>query len=517
MKKHRWLTRGDFDGFCGLFVDNLMQLMLISVLCRYVCGFESAFIAGRILPGAALSILVGNIFYSWQARRLAEQTGRYDVTALPFGLNTISLLGFIFLVMSPVYYDTGDAELAWRVGLAACILSGVIETAGAFVGGWIRKHTPRAALLSGLGGVALSFMVLGFSFQIFASPLVSLVPALLFIIIYAARLRLPGRIPGGAAAIALGVAMAWFLKWTGLWQFNPPSDPIALGLHIPKPALGDLIAIFSSRSGWEYIAVVVPIALFNVIGSIENLESAEAAGDKFESKPALLVNGFTSLLAGVLGSPFPTTIYIGHPGWKAMGARTSYSVLSGSALLLLCITGGVSAVLKVVPVEATLGILMWIGLVIVAEAFVQTERRYALAVVIGFIPPLAAWVLHILETTLRAAGTDLYSAMDKFGGEIYLDGVLSLYQGFLVSSILLASIVANVMDRDFKRAAAWSFLAAALSATGLIHAYVLTPDGIRNSFGWMAAPWFVTAYAMIGLFLLACRYFRHDDAKDVWG
>src|SRR4051812_18658278 len=121
MKMHRWFTRGDVDGFFGLFMDNLMQLMLITLLCRYVCGFTTAFITGRILPAAAVSILVGNIFYSWQARRLAERTGRYDVTALPFGLNTVSLLAFIFLVMSPVYYDSGDADLAWRVGLAACV------------------------------------------------------------------------------------------------------------------------------------------------------------------------------------------------------------------------------------------------------------------------------------------------------------------------------------------------------------------------------------------------------------
>ena len=66
--KNSWFTRGDLDGFFGLFIDNLLQLMVISVLGRAVCGFPPELINGRILPGAALSILVGNLFYAWQAR-----------------------------------------------------------------------------------------------------------------------------------------------------------------------------------------------------------------------------------------------------------------------------------------------------------------------------------------------------------------------------------------------------------------------------------------------------------------
>lgn len=64
-----------------------------------------------------------------------------------------------------------------------------------------------------------------------------------------------------------------------------------------------------------------------MIGSLQCLESAEAAGDRYETRPSLLMNGAGSILGAFLGSPFPTTIYIGHPGWKAMGARQFYSTL----------------------------------------------------------------------------------------------------------------------------------------------------------------------------------------------
>jgi len=82
----RWFVRGDVDGFFGLALDNVVQLMLIVGLCQFVLGFPPDLIYGRILPGAAVSLLVGNIFYAWQARRLAIATGRTDICALPYGM-----------------------------------------------------------------------------------------------------------------------------------------------------------------------------------------------------------------------------------------------------------------------------------------------------------------------------------------------------------------------------------------------------------------------------------------------
>jgi hypothetical protein len=97
----RWLVRGDVDGFFGLALDNLVQLLLIDTLCRFVLGFPPELVYGRVLPGAAVSILVGNLFYAFQARRLAQRTGRTDVCALPYGINTVSLIAHVFLIMLP--------------------------------------------------------------------------------------------------------------------------------------------------------------------------------------------------------------------------------------------------------------------------------------------------------------------------------------------------------------------------------------------------------------------------------
>ena len=50
----RWMVRGDIDGFFGLALDNLVQLLLIDTLCRLVLGFPPDLVYGRVLPGEFL-------------------------------------------------------------------------------------------------------------------------------------------------------------------------------------------------------------------------------------------------------------------------------------------------------------------------------------------------------------------------------------------------------------------------------------------------------------------------------
>jgi AGZA family xanthine/uracil permease-like MFS transporter len=503
-----WFTRGDLDGFFGLFVDNLLQLMLIVFLCGAVCGFPRDMVLGTVLPGAALSILVGNLFYSWQARRLALATGRSDVTALPYGINTPSLIAFILLIMGPVYRETGSSLLAWKVGLFACLLSGLLETAGAYCGDWLRKNTPRAALLCALAGIAVTFIAMNFIFQIFANPLIAVLPMMLILVAYGSRIKWPWSLPGGLVAVLVGVAVAWALRGAGVNVFTPSPEPFTPALYLPVPVIGDVLSILFSETGWKYLAVILPMALFNVIGSLQNLESAEAAGDRFETKPSLLANGVGSLTAAFFGSPFPTTIYIGHPGWKAMGARSGYSALNGVVIALLCLTGGLSLALKVIPIECTLGILLWIAIIITAQSFQEIPKEHALAVAFGLIPAFAAYVFYVVETSLRVVGVPLSPEVaDRFAGEnLFLRGIIVLNQGSLLVSMIFAAVMVFLIERRFQLAAGWVFAASLLSFTGLIHAYRMTESGALLGFGTAVSPKFGLMYALTGLIFLALHF-----------
>jgi AGZA family xanthine/uracil permease-like MFS transporter len=173
-------------------------------------------------------------------------------------------------------------------------------------------------------------------------------------------------------------------------------------------------------------------------------------------------------------------------------------VLNGLAMSLLVGTGAYAWVLRIVPVEATLGILLWIGLIITAQAFQETPRRHALAVSFGMVPSLAAWALLLIETALRVAGSSLFTVADRFGGDLHIYGLIALSQGFVFTSTILAAVLAFIIDRRFDRAAAWTLGAAALSFFGVIHAYTLTPQGVQNRFGLNAAPEFALLYALCG-------------------
>ena len=489
-----WFVRKDLDGFFGLMIDNLIQLILIVTLCRELIRLPDDYIFGKILPGAAISILVGNLFYAWQARRLARETGREDITALPYGINTVSLFAFVFFIMLPIVQETKDPVWAWKVGLVACFLNGVIEIGGAFVAEAVRRVTPRAALLSALAGIAITFIAMDFTFKIFAQPLVALVPMAVIFIAYFSHQRLPLGLPGGMVAIALGTSLGW-----ALGAMNGKTVTVNAALSLPAFTGGSLWEALTDPAFLNYFSVILPMGIFNVVGSLQNIESAEAAGDRFRTFPSLMANGIGSVVAALFGSVFPTTIYIGHPGWKRLGARSGYSALNGIFISFLCLTGSIQSVLNLIPLEAGVGILLYIGIIIVAQAFQETPKEHAPAVALGIVPALAGWGLMMLETGLRAGGTSLFQVgLRKFNQEsIAIHGMISLERGFIFTSMILAAIGVALIERKFARAAAWTLAAGLLSSFGVIHAYELTPGGIISRFGFMAAPEFLIAYLLL--------------------
>jgi AGZA family xanthine/uracil permease-like MFS transporter len=490
----RWVARGDIDGFFGLALDNLVQLLLIDTLCRGVLGFPAELVYGRILPAAAISILVGNVAYSIQARRLAERTGRSDVCALPYGINTVSLFAHVFLVMLPAKLlaeQAGVADpvrVAWQAGLLATLASGTIELGGAFVAERVRKATPRAALLSTLAGIALGFISLGFLFRTFAHPVIGLITLAVVMLTYFGRVRFKGHIPGGIVAVGLGTLIAWM---SGLAPVGPRPEPAAL--YLPVPVFGDIAASLTGGHLLTYLSVIIAMGLFNVLGALQNIESAEAAGDAYDTKYSLTVNGVGSLAAALFGSAFPTTIYIGHPGWKALGARAGYSVLNGAFVTIICLTGTLAWIAWAIPIDAGMAIVLWIGMMIVAQAFQATPLEHAPAVVVGLLPGIGAWGALMAKNGLRAAGLGGTAGpfSDSLIGEFqksdtWIHGAFAIEQGFLFTAMLLSAAVVGVIQRRWTVAAAWCACAALLSATGLMHSYQWTfgDTAIRLAPAW---------------------------------
>lgn len=496
----RWWHKGDLDGFFGLFVDNLIQLILIVVLCGAILKMPGGLVYGRILPGVAVSLLIGNIFYAFQARSLSLRTGQTNVTALPYGVNTVSLFAYILFVMKPVVEQTNDIELAWRVGLAACLGSGIIEFGGAFIAGWVKRATPRAALLTTLAGIAITFISMDFCFRIFADPLVGFAPLAFIFIQYIGRIYLPKKIPAGFVAVVSGTALAWLL---GRMNSDALVNAMNIQLQIPNLYIFDLMSAVVSPYMLAFLPVIIPMGLFNLLGSLQNLESAEAAGDKYPVKSSLAVNGIGTIAAAAFGSVFPTTIYIGHPGWKAMGAGAGYSVANGVVITFLCLFGLVGFVSALVPVEAGAAILLWIGVTIAAQAFQATPSNHAPAVVVGFFPAMAAWGLLMLESGLRAAGTNIGAVgLQSLAIQLPIAGLISLERGFIFTSMILAAMTVALIERHYRAAVGWALTAAIASATGIMHGYKIVDNAIVNAYGPAYTWQFVLGYLGIAVIFL---------------
>ena len=528
----RWFVSSDLDGFFGLALDNLIQILIIISLCQGILQFPPELIYGRILPGIALSLIVGNGYYSWLAYQKGKELGRDDITALPYGINTVSLFAYVFLVMLPVRLSAlaagaspeQAAELAWQAGLVACLGSGIIEFGGAWIADRLRKFTPRAALLSTLGGIALTFIAIGFLLRTYAHPLVGLMPLAIILLTYFGEVKffLPGtrlQIPGGLLALLLGVGLAW---GTGLLQWNIKQFEIAtapIQFYLPSVHLTEILE--QSSVLLNFFSIILPMGLFNLIGSLQNLESAEAAGDRYPASPCLAVNGIGTLAAAIFGSCFPTTIYIGHPGWKAMGARVGYSWLNGLVMGALCLTGTSSLLAFFIPIDAGMAIVLWIGIVIVAQSFTATPKHHAPAVVVGLLPGIAAWGALVAKNALRVAG--LGTPDNPFSpalipgfeaSDTYITGAFALEQGLIFSASILAAMTVYIIEKKFGIAACWSLAAAALSWIGLLHSYQWTIGDTTLMLGWgVGAQWSV-GYLLMAIALFYAQWQKPHSQQN---
>jgi AGZA family xanthine/uracil permease-like MFS transporter len=470
-----WVA-GDWNGFFGLFTNVALNVIVLTGLCLGVVKLPDSIVFSRVLPALAIALPIGNLFYAWLAWQLAKREGRSDVTALPYGPSVPHMFIVVFLVMLPTYLKTNDPILAWQAGLAWAFIIGIIILLGAFVGPTIRKYTPRAAMLGALAGISIAFISMRPAALSWQVPWIAFVSLSIILVSWTARVRLPWGLPGGLAAVLVGTALGWLGTFTGL---SPVMDPHAVvvalskfGLHVPIPS-ADFLAGLSDIG--PLLVVAVPLGIYNFTEGMNNVESASAAGDNFDLRRVLLADGVGALAGAVLGSPFPPAVYIGHPGWKSVGGRVGYSFATGIVIALVCFLGLTALLLAVVPLVAILPILLYIGLVIGAQAFETTPARHAPAVILAMLPNIASWAQSQIDGALSAAGTSAAKVgLDKLAGNGVIYHGLQLFGGGgTLAGLMLGAIAAFVIDRKFDRAALYAVAAAVLAFFGFINGTAL--------------------------------------------
>ena len=476
-------TNGDWNAFFGFGTNILTNLLVLTGLLRFVLGFPESLVFGRILPATGLMLFLSTMYYAWLARRLARRTGRTDVCALPSGTSVPHMFVVTFVVMMPILRATNDPTAAWEAGLTWVFVQSFVLMAGGFIAPVVRRITPRAALLGSLAGIAITFISMRPAEQVFATPVIGVSCLFVILVSWFGGVRYGRGIPGGLVAIAVGTMIAWGstvlgLNYGGLTTSGVGAAVANFSFHLPSPAVDHVFG------GFRYLGVIlvtaIPFGIYDLVEAMDNVESASAAGDPFPTTQVLTADGVVSLIGCLMGNPFINAVYIGHPGWKAMGGRTGYSAATGIMVLVLTMFGIVSLMMALIPVIAILPILMYIGMLIGAQAFQESPHRHAPAVVIALLPQIAAWGKSQVDSALAAAGTN---AASVGVGKLAQNGVL--YQGLAVlgdgatlAGIILGAITVFVIDRQLGKAAAFALAGAILTFFGLMHGEAI---GIASS------------------------------------
>src|SRR6185312_9193504 len=148
-------TPGDWNAFFGFGTNILVNMLVLTGLLRFVLKMPDSLVFGRILPALGLMMCLSTFYYAFLAYRLAQRTGRTDVCALPSGVSVPHMFIVTFVIMLPVTLKTGDPMKGWSAGLVWVFFQSFILMIGGFVAPYIRKITPRAALLGTLAGVSV--------------------------------------------------------------------------------------------------------------------------------------------------------------------------------------------------------------------------------------------------------------------------------------------------------------------------------------------------------------------------
>jgi AGZA family xanthine/uracil permease-like MFS transporter len=495
---------GDWNAFFGFGTNILVNLLTLTGLLRYVLKMPDDLIFKRILPATGLMMALSTIYYAWLAYKLAKKTGRTDVCALPSGISVPHMFIVTFVIMLPIKLSTGDPIQGWEAGLVWVFVQSFVLMAGGFLAPLVRRVTPKAALLGTLAGVSITFISMGPALQMFITPVIGVTCFAIILAAWFGGVRY-GKVPAGLVAIAVGTVIAWGSNMFGLhyggMSLSTLHDSFStFGFSVPLPAVGYIF------KGLHFLPVIlvtaIPFGIYDLVEAMDNVVSAAAAGDNYPTTRVLTADGIISLIGCCMGNPYINAVYIGHPGWKAMGGRIGYSAATGIMVIVLAWLGILSLMVALIPVVAIAPILLYIGMLIGSQAFQESPKRHAPAIILAITPSLAAWGKLQIDNSLGAAG--IFSVSPELTGKMAQSGVLYhglavMGGGSILAGLILGAIATFIIERQFVKAAGFAFAGTVMTFFGFMHGEAI---GINQT------PVVSFSYLLVAGVLLGCSWFH---------
>ncbi|HTC88060.1 MAG TPA: hypothetical protein VK686_07160 [Bryobacteraceae bacterium] len=492
------LTRGDLDTTIAQVGFNLAQ-MVIPVFLLIPVGISAGFSVTHLLPGYALGFLIGSLGLVLLAVRLARREGRSNVTAHVYGNNVPAIIAYTLSIMLPVYLETHDANRAWEIGAAAVAWTGIIKLAAAPFAGLSRRFIPAPAAMTVFGAAMYSYLAMVLLQRVFDQPLVGLIALAIILTSVLAgipitRWRIPPFIAAWIMPLAVALAIGYVHPaWSGL-SFQLPFAAM------PEPLRAMTLAL-------PYLSVIAPIAIYQVLQDIASVAGAAGAGDDYDVRAVLACDGLGTLVCGLAGSVVAPVIYAMHPPYKAVGARISFAFWTPVLFLAVVMSGLTIFVAQLFPWPILAAIIAYVSIGVGMATLRRVDPKYLAAVLLGFVLPAGAVVATAVNSALpalriSAANPTVVAALDR---SIYWSSVLGLGNGFLFLVLVVASVIAELIDRRFQRAALWCLLAAVFSWLGLMHSALLR---------WGAQPDYASGWLAAAAIVYSARWWRGDTISS---
>ena len=175
VKRPKLWTPGDWNAFFGFGTNILVNLLVLTGLLRFVLHMPDEVVLGRILPACGLMLFTSTLYYAWLAYQLAKETGRPTCRPrCPRASRAAHVRGGVrdHAAHRPQDRRSGQG-MGGRPHLG--IHSELRAHGRRLHRPYIRKITPRAALLGTLAGVSIAFISLRPALEMFMTPIIGVV------------------------------------------------------------------------------------------------------------------------------------------------------------------------------------------------------------------------------------------------------------------------------------------------------------------------------------------------------
>jgi adenine/guanine/hypoxanthine permease len=492
------LSRGDFDATLAQVGFNLAQ-MAIPIFLLLPVGIPASFSVTHLLPGYALGFLIGSLGLVRLAISAARRENRDTVTAHVYGNNVPAIIAYTLSIILPVYLQTHDATRAWEIGAAAVAWTGLIKLAAAPFAGAIRRFIPAPASMTVFGAAMYSYLAFMLLQRLFDHPVVGLTALAIVAVsvlgnVPITRARIPPFLVAWIVPLSLGLALKYV---TPVWQGVSFTPPFAL---TPEPLRAMQLAI-------PYLSVIAPMAIYQVLQDIASVAGGTAAGDDYDVRAVLACDGLGTLVCGLAGSTITPVVYAMLPPYKAMGARISFAFWTPILFLLVVMSGLTTFVAQLFPWPILAAMTAYVSVGVGMATLRRVEPKYLSVVLLGFVLPAGAVVAAAVNSALpalqlSAANPSIQAALNR---SIYWSSIQGMGNGFLFLVLVVASVITEVMDRRFGRAAVWCLVAAAFSWFGLMHSALLQ---------WAAQPQYAAGWIAAAVIVYSARWWRGDQPTE---